>query len=186
MTEVGARCIIMRGLPGSGKSTLADEIADEFITAYEGDHDRIAAILSTDGYFTDDDGYYDFNMADLPNAHKWNIKNAATELFDYQTPLVIIDNTNTRKWEALPYVLMATAAGYTVEIRETETEWKTNIRELVKRNTHGVPLFALINMRKRWETDFTIDAIKSADVPVLGQEPLAMAKKLIKDYEEDL
>jgi len=176
------KCIIVRGLPGSGKSTLADEISTTFIDEYQGDHDRIAAILSTDGYFTDDDGNYEFDMSELSNAHKWNIKNAVDEMMEYKTPLVIIDNTNTCKWEALPYVLIAETAGYDIEIREPDTEWKTNVRELMKHNKHGVPVFAIINMRKRWETDFTVDHIKNATTPKQGEETLELAKELLAEH----
>jgi len=151
------KCIIMRGLPGSGKSTLADEIAVKFIAKYTGDHHRIAAVLSTDGYFTDDDGNYNFDLKKIGAAHQWNQENAYAEMHEYKTPLVIIDNTNTTAKEMRPYVMIARAAGYEVEICEVGSG--LTARDLMRRNVHGVPIFTIINMRKRYEHINDIDDI---------------------------
>ena len=83
-------------------------------------------------------------------------------------PLIIIDNTNTQKWEARPYIILAQEFGYSVEIRETSTPWAKDAAELAKRNVHGVPLQSIEAMLARWEDDFTIENILASQPPRRG------------------
>ena len=82
------KLVIMRGLPWCGKSTRAKEIAGD-----EG------LIFSTDEYWykvhkPEKPDVYSFNPRFLEDAHNWNRLRAERAMWN-ESPLVIIDNTNT-------------------------------------------------------------------------------------------
>lgn len=84
--------IIMRGLPGSGKSTLAKTFG--------------GVICSADQYFTDFFGRYKFDASKLTEAHEACFRKAEKAMSKGVKKL-IVDNTNTRKWEFEPYLAIA-------------------------------------------------------------------------------
>ena len=144
---------IVRGISGSGKSTLSKQL-----TSAGG------AIFSTDDFFVNEQGHYVFNPTQLGNAHAWNQNRVKDALRDGVSP-VVVDNTNTQRWEAKPYVQMALHHMYEVVVTEPDTPWKCNAQELARRNTHGVPVEAIQRMLDRWETDFSVDAIMASQPP---------------------
>lgn len=129
--------IIMRGLPGSGKTTQARA------TYHNG------LIFSTDDYFIGENGYV-FNPEQVTTAHVWNqgrVEGAMTA----EHPLIVVDNTNTRLWEMMPYFRLASFRNYRVVVEEPTTPWRMDPAECFKRCEHGVPLEKIIEMRNRWE-----------------------------------
>ncbi|XP_046561488.1 uncharacterized protein LOC124270515 [Haliotis rubra] len=133
--------VLLRGLPGSGKSYLAGEIVFDGV------------ILSTDDYFLRC-GEYRYNQDQLTEAHTWNKQRACDAMERHVSP-VIIDNTNTMDWEMLPYVKMAVARGYDVEVLEPSTPWKFHPKVLAKRNSHGVGRDAIRKMNQRYQQNVT-------------------------------
>jgi len=96
MTQV----IIMRGISGSGKTTEANHWA------------RIvpgAEIVSTDAYMYA--GGREFDHTQLERCHE-QCKTDYRALLVAKTPLVIVDNTNTKFSSIVPYVQMADELGY--------------------------------------------------------------------------
>lgn len=138
---------ILRGLAGSGKSTLAQEL----IKGTKG------VIYSSDDYFYKD-GIYKWDGGKLKQAHDWNKKRALQAFQKGITP-VVIDNTNSKCWEAKFYVQQGLTYGYNIEIKEPDTPWRKNPSELAKRNKHNVPLETIVKMLERWEEPFTVDTI---------------------------
>jgi hypothetical protein len=68
-------------------------------------------------------------------------------------PLVIVDNTNTQKWEWAIYEAIAQHLGYDVEIvvvGEARPSPET-LQLYARRNLHGVPQAAIQKMADRWE-----------------------------------
>ncbi|CAM5076321.1 unnamed protein product, partial [Eretmochelys imbricata] len=63
---------------------------------------------------------------------------------------VIIDNTNIHAWEMKPYVIMARENNYEVIFQEPDTHWKFNVRELARRNNHGVPREKIQRMKDQY------------------------------------
>jgi 2',3'-cyclic-nucleotide 3'-phosphodiesterase len=118
---------IMRGLPGSGKSTLVKKIQAK----YKG-----AVVCSADNYFSND-GEYKFEHDELSYAHQ-ECKNKAKEACDAGEPVVVIDNTNIRRWEMNNYFGIAHQKNYDVILVEPLTTWKFDPVELAKQNSHGV------------------------------------------------
>lgn len=139
----------MRALPGTGKSTKAKAIEEAmFVAGFQ------AVICSTDDYFTDEDGNYNWSAKLVGSAHRWN-KERAYEYMSNGVHVVIIDNTNIQYWEAEEYINTGIKFGYTVEVVYPDTPWSGNIEELVNRNVHGVPREAIERMAKNWEDDFS-------------------------------
>ncbi|TPX37728.1 hypothetical protein SmJEL517_g00482 [Synchytrium microbalum] len=151
--------LVLRGVPGSGKSYFANQLAAEY---------PYAKLLSSDDYFFDRDGVYDFRPKLLGEAHQWNQNRCREALISSGTPsLIIIDNTNTQLWEAKPYVLDALEFGHEVLSLEPQTEWwKTrNVEEMANRNQHGVPLAAIERMVDRYEDNWTVQNVLQSEAP---------------------
>ncbi|KAI9354583.1 hypothetical protein DFJ73DRAFT_759348 [Zopfochytrium polystomum] len=67
--------------------------------------------------------------------------------------IIVIDNTNTQRWEARAYAELAQRFGYSLETREPETSWwcERNAAEMAQRNRHGVSEVVIRRMLQRWE-----------------------------------
>ena len=124
---------ILRGGPGSGKTTFAKALAQR----------NRAEVVSADDYFTKD-GVYNFNPAELGQAHGQCFRRAVTSISNWGCDLVI-DNTNSQSDEMIAYLALAQAYGYTVEIItmvcEPEVAWA--------RQTHGLPREKFDQINKR-------------------------------------
>jgi predicted kinase len=146
--------VIVRGISGSGKSTLCKTYLEK---------NKEGQVFSTDEFFIKN-GKYIFNGKLIGKAHEWNQKRSI-EAMEKSCPLILIDNTNTCKWEAKPYVEAGLKYGYNIVITEPTTPWCKDAEELAKRNEHGVPLEAIKMMLNRWEKDFTIENILESEPP---------------------
>ncbi len=118
--------IIIRGLPGSGKSTLAKKLAGEK-----------GIIHSTDDKFIKN-GIYEFDIEKLSQNHFENFMDAVKSM-QKGTTIIVIDNTNIIAKHCRNYVDAAKTYGYKVVVEETQTPWRFDIEELLKRNIHNVP-----------------------------------------------
>uniref|UniRef100_A0A8C5QY34 NEDD4-binding protein 2-like 1 n=1 Tax=Leptobrachium leishanense TaxID=445787 RepID=A0A8C5QY34_9ANUR len=146
---------LLRGLPGSGKTSLARKLKRDFPSAL---------VFSTDDYFIMEDGTYLYDHNLLPEAHKWNQKRARKAMSRGKTP-IIIDNTNIQAWEMKPYAVMAVENSYQVLFKEPETSWKFNVRELTRRNSHGVPKEKIRRMKDIYEHDVTFHTVLHSEKP---------------------
>jgi NEDD4-binding protein 2 len=127
--------IIMRGLPGSGKSTKAK--------SYGG------TVVSADDFFVQE-GEYRFDRSKIAAAHSATQAKFVEALERGDSPIVV-DNTNTQRWEMNFYKNKARDYGYDVVIDPVTPDLP--LEELAKRNIHGVPLETLQRMQKRWENE---------------------------------
>lgn len=151
--ESGTRIlIIMRGVPGSGKSFIAKQIISAIYGTQLTQH-YFSHVLSTDDFFINR-GVYCFNKYRLAEAHAWNKNRAQQSMREGVSP-VIIDNTNIEVWEMEPYVREGVANGYVVEIVEPNTPWARKANELVRRNTHNVPIQTIRKMLDNYENGIT-------------------------------
>lgn len=147
------KLVLMRGVPGSGKSYKAKEIV-----AQHGQSED--CIASADDFFMVD-GEYKFDPDRLGSAH-WSCKNKVRELMEADAPLVVVDNTNTKRKEMKAYAHMAKEFGYEVEFAMPETSWAWNADECFKRNTHKVPMEVIRNMLKRFDKKLTPDELMAS------------------------
>ncbi|XP_040282077.1 NEDD4-binding protein 2-like 1 isoform X1 [Bufo bufo] len=146
---------LLRGLPGSGKSSLARKLKRDFPSA---------VVFSTDDYFLMEDGTYIYDPDLLQDAHKWNQKRARKAMTRGRTP-IIIDNTNIVAWHMKPYAAMALENGYGVIFLEPNTHWKFNVRELARRNSHGVPREKIQHMKDAYQHNVTFQMVLRAEKP---------------------
>jgi len=146
------KLIIIRGLPGSGKSTFAKKIAKDD-----------GLIISADDYFITD-GEYKFTAHKLKESHQW-AQNRAKVAMEEGHQLVVIDNTNVRKWEAKPYVKIGVENDYDIEFIEVDTPWARDPSRCYGKDSHGVPLSVIEKMDAEWENDFTVDNILNSHAP---------------------
>jgi predicted kinase len=123
---------LIRGLPGSGKTTTARAIKD--MTAC------ITGHCEADMFFTDAEGNYNFNQAQLQDAHAhcqdeadWYMKRGYN---------MIVSNTFVRHWEMQPYLNLAREYGYTVHILTCTGNYQS---------VHNVPESVIARMRRNWE-----------------------------------
>ncbi|HEC72584.1 MAG: AAA family ATPase [Candidatus Thorarchaeota archaeon] len=130
------KLVIMRGLPGSGKSTKAKQMYPD------------APIFSTDDFFMVN-GHYDFRPWLIGQAHNENMCKVIDAMID-NIPVIVVDNTNTQRWEYSVYLSIVKAMGYEFKIIDL-FDGLFSDKELTTRNTHGVPLEVITKMRKRYE-----------------------------------
>jgi len=140
------KLVIMRGVPGSGKSTTVEEILD----SHDGLDHYFIDVWSADDYFVRPDGVYDFSFKTLKNAHAW-CREGVKASMSVGTHLVIVDNTNTRKWEYQVYLDMAEKYGYEVEEVIVGEFSEEALKLYAERNVHGVPLESIKKMMERFE-----------------------------------
>lgn len=132
MARQRKQVVVMRGVSGSGKST------------YIGKHFPDAYVVSADHYFIGKSGEYVFDRNKLGAAHG-QCKHKFLAALKKGTPLIVVDNTNTKLFEMKPYVKAAKEAGYEVSFVRLETP----VSVAAKRNTHGVPEEAVQAMHDR-------------------------------------
>jgi NEDD4-binding protein 2 len=141
---------IMRGVSGSGKSTKSREIVRQF---EEENPEGKTIICSADGFFIDSrTGKYVFDAKKLGQAHAW-CKGQVYAAMKLGVDLILVDNTNTQKWEYQPYLDMAYAFKYDTEEIIVGSLDDDSLLEYAERNEHGVPLEAIQRMANRFEKE---------------------------------
>jgi hypothetical protein len=171
--------VIMRGVSGSGKSYRARELAG----------DDQEAIISADQFFGESCEEYRANWSvdGLHAAHK-DCSARVRGRMQRQLPLVIVDNTNTRMAEMMPYFSMAVQYDYRVEVHEPTSDiWlndivpylgnnkqkKENAAKLeeacqrlfeINQKTHGVPLASIQKQLRRYAVGVDFDSFAKSYV----------------------
>lgn len=117
---------VLRGVPGCGKSRYAKSLHN-------------ARVVSADQFFEGPDGSYNFDPAKIGAAHSDCLRRYLA-LLNIINPhampeLLVVDNTNASIAEMAPYVALAAAHGFEVEI----VEFVCDPAVAAARNVHGVP-----------------------------------------------
>jgi len=133
--------LILRGVSGAGKSTYARKLQQEVPGS---------VIVSADQYFMNEKGEYKFDPSKLGQAHAQSLDTAIKAMKD-GAPLVIVDNTNTQRWEFQKYVDAANDLGYNVDYKMIGGLSKEDVDLYTQRNVHGVPRGAIERMVQRFE-----------------------------------
>ena len=165
---------LMRGLPACGKSHAARRLAGSD-----------GVVLETDQYFysdvRDDPGIYNSDDRLLPQAMDWNYSRFHRAVASGVSPIVV-DRGNGRNAATRRYAVWAVKNGYTVELKEPDSEWWLEIRVLLKskkRNwqlldqwaarlarfsmtTHRVRAKTIREWMAGWKGDLTVDEILNA------------------------
>jgi predicted kinase len=128
---------VLVGVPGSGKSHHTESLTG-------------AVVVSADHYFVElGGGTYAFDPSKLGAAHGQCLRRY-TEALQRGESHVVVDNTNTTSLEMAPYVSLALAYGYRVEIVRVTCDPAV----AAARNTHGVPEGAIRAMHERITATF--------------------------------
>lgn len=154
--------IIMRGISGSGKSTLA-----KHIQKLNG-----GVIYSTDDFFTDENGIYQFDPKKIAMNHIKNQNRTEEAMKDEISP-IIIDNTNLKAWEMKPYVILAEKYGYEIIIKQPgDSDFpNANFDEIMKRQesrkeqNKSLSPDIIKRMFQNFEPSLSLDDIKSSISP---------------------
>lgn len=148
--------VILRGIPGSGKSTIGRELR-----AVCGELQVDCSICSADFFFETPRGYA-FDVKGLGKAHD-ACKDSFTRaiLASLQradsaastSRVVVLDNTNTQRWEYEPYQDIAAKYGCLVRVLEMTCSDAGTAFRMGQRNSHGVAPSKVVSMFLRWEHD---------------------------------
>ena len=117
-----AVCVLI-GVAGAGKTTFAKKEFPDWTK------------LSTDDFFTDENGNYKIVFAQLGEAHGSTLRYFVSSVANPDAK-VVVDNTNTTLGEIAPYIALALAYGH--ELRVFHLVASPSVA--AKRNVHGVPM----------------------------------------------
>lgn len=142
------KVVILRGGSGAGKSTwIRKNIPSED-----------SAIFSTDSFFIEGDGTYNFDITKLSEYHAQclagfiNICSGEVSHLSREGRLVgtvVVDNTNTSIAEFAPYAAVALAYGHDLRI----VTFVYDPVAAYRRNKHGTPLDACMRQHARLTSD---------------------------------
>ena len=170
----------MRGLPSSGKSYTARSLTGDS-----------GVVCETDSYFHcevgDDPTRYDYDRALLPIARQWNLARFLGALRQERSP-VVVDRGNGLSLASRAYARKAVDYGYRVELKEPESPWWQEIREVLKqpdrpassldywserlarlnRSSHRTSARRIRYRMAAWRFDLTVDDILAFQPPSEG------------------
>jgi predicted kinase len=135
------KVIVLIGFAGAGKSTWAKSVIGRKL------------ILSSDNYFTDKDGNYNWTIEESHKGHEdclrkfIDVFQSSSGDQELLPETVIIDNTNVRIYDIIPYIRIAQAYECPVEVKYIDTD----IEVAKSRNIHGVPDSAYDRMKSNFE-----------------------------------
>lgn len=126
---------ILRGVPGCGKSHwIATNALRLGLDA--------SAVCSADRFFEYETAggvvEYRWDPLRIQEAHA-DCRRRFIRLLEQKRPVIVVDNTNIRRWEFADYVAAARLRDYEVEEVNLMPTTIAELRECAKRNVHGVP-----------------------------------------------
>ena len=129
---LGARLILIRGLPGSGKSTFANHLVDWL----EEFHATKAYHWEADMWMLNANGEYEYRQEWLAKAH--GDCQTAARLTVTSNRIAIVSNTFVRLWELQPYLAITQHC----VVLKMSNAYGSN---------HNVPQDAMERMASKWE-----------------------------------
>jgi len=152
--------VIVRGCPGSGKTELATSLVSTMFGLTE--HGIKVGHASTDNYFIDETGKYNFDGSKLREAHDSTFKFVEYTLTTDKPEWFFVHNTFTQEWEFDRYLKLGEKLGYKVHSIIVE-----NRHDGV--NVHDVPYSKVKQMEERFEIKLTGRRSKSELVNIIQQ-----------------
>ena len=121
--------LLLRGPSGCGKSTIANAVLAKYGSN--------ATLCSADDYFMRN-GIYRFDSSHLREAHEMCQNRSQTAALS-GCNVIVIDNTNIKRWESSFYIKLARDNDYVIVEVLPKTAWKFDPDELCRRSKHNVP-----------------------------------------------
>ena len=151
------RVYILRGPSGAGKTTWTNQLSRDLglqVTVCSADHffERVEKNIAGPDGEMNDALVYDFDVKKLPEAHQRCMQAFLLALLE-EHPVVVVDNTNERRWEYQNYELAARLAGYEIQIVDFIPRTIDEVRACAARNRHGVPLSVVATKAAAMERD---------------------------------
>ena len=137
--------ISLRGVPGSGKSFLATH-SSEYLS-----NPSDVAVCSADSFFMES-GAYRFSSKLLPKAHTRCLK-LFLQACDEGKKFIMIDNTNSKKWEYEIYGYISSILGCRFYILEVPCPSEHVLEAFRSRNQHNIDRAAGLKIFQRWEVN---------------------------------
>lgn len=137
--------IALRGVPGSGKSHLATHCSE-----YLRNPSKVA-VCSADQFFIEN-GEYKFSPKLLPKGHTHCLE-LFLQALEEGKELVIVDNTNSKKWEYCIYKYICSILGCKFYVLEIPCPSVKTLEIYRSRNQHDVDPNAALKIFQRWEVD---------------------------------
>jgi predicted kinase len=126
---------ILRGVPSSGKSFRARQLVD---------NDK-SKIFSADLFFSPTEDMEEYRrewcVEKLHAAHSW-CKSGVQNAMQLGVSPIVVDNTNIKRRDFMPYIDLAKQYQYRYEIRESESPWWAEIRPLLENTQKNEKLLA--------------------------------------------
>ncbi|XP_063410923.1 2',3'-cyclic-nucleotide 3'-phosphodiesterase-like [Mytilus trossulus] len=170
---------IMRGVSGSGKSTLVKLIGNIY---------RDSRICSADQYFMKN-GEYRFDKSNLSIAHEKCDEKAKKACLN-GVPVVVIDNTNVKRWEMSSYLALAFTNNYPVVVVQPRTPWSKDADKLAELNSHGVTSDIIRQKLRSFEDvaplyyGWFIDEQQSNMIYQLGRKSLEECLRIFPQFKD--
>ncbi len=179
LPAVGERtCYVLRGISGSGKSSLTkhlvaaaeanakskskptdgkDAAPTTTTTTGSGSGGSTAppaanAVICSADLFFSQSGQYRFDPRKLGEAHAFSLS-CVIDAFAASVPVVVVDNTASKKWEYVNYCKLAKAMGYKLHVLEISCPDESTALYFNSRNAHNVPAAGALGMWRDWQFD---------------------------------
>lgn len=133
------RVIIQRGLPGSGKTETTSLIKKMFQLP--------VIVCSADDFHIMVDGVYQFKPENIQKAHSVCFLKFLAECQSQKDGIVVVDNTNVRLEEIVPYYRVAFELG----LKPLVIEHLITPALSEEENTHRVPKATIAKMFAAWD-----------------------------------
>jgi len=150
--------MIMRAPSQCGKTLYANKAK-----AYLGSEGVECKIVSADHYFVNEHNEYRFDPSKLAIAHNQcfgNFMRIVTSKPASRARVVIVDNTNTRRWEYENYKLLALHMGWDVVLYEILPETREGLLTVLGRyNGHDVPKEVITRQWVEFQADCSSTAL---------------------------
>jgi predicted kinase len=161
----------MRGAPCSGKSFRALQLA-------EGNKN---IIFSADKWFGENPETYlkNWSATKLFLAHQWCQEQLEAAMKSNISP-VIVDNTNIKKRDIDPYILLANKYSYEIQFVESQSPWWLEIRELLKDKKHNADIIE--NWADKFANGFDYNGMVIKNVHNVPKETILKMLSAFEDF----
>ena len=172
--------VILKGLPGSGKTTIAKNIKKIYPDT---------VICSADYYFVSD-GLYKKDKEKLNDAHT-KCQQEANYAMIKNANVIVIDNTNIRHWQSVPYLKLCKKYKYLVLYIEPQTPWCFDTAELAVKTDRKLGEDFLTKMLNSYQANrptyyaWFFNELDSNLMKKIAWQWLKTALSEVNEFEED-